>query len=130
MFEELKEFINNSYNNISGYKVACIVKMKDGKCFRGVNVENPSFKDGMCAEQVAIGAAVSNGYKKQDFDSIYLLGSSKHSITPCFLCRQLITEFFNEENEVISYDQDGNETNYKIKDLCPYTFGEGDLKND
>lgn len=130
MFEELKGFINNSYSDISKYKVACIVKMKDGKVFRGVNVENPSFKDGMCAEQVAIGSAIAAGYTKGDFESIYLLGSSKHSITPCFLCRQLISEFFSENDLVISYDQDGNETKYKIKDLCPYAFGEGDLKND
>jgi len=129
MFEELKEFINNSYTNISNYKVACIVKMKDGEYFKGVNVENPSFKDGLCAEQVAIGTAISNGYTKGDFDSIYLLGSSKHSVTPCFLCRQVLLEFFSLEDVLISYDENGKETKYKIKELCPHTFGEEDLND-
>ena len=129
MFEELKGFINNSYTNISNYKVACIVKMKDGEYFKGVNVENPSFKDGLCAEQVAIGTAISNGYTKGDFDSIYLLGSSKHSITPCFLCRQVLLEFFSLEDILISYDENGKETKYKIKELCPHTFGEEDLND-
>ena len=46
MFERLKGIINNSYSNISNFKVACIVEMCDGKTFEGVNVENPSFKDG------------------------------------------------------------------------------------
>ena len=130
MFERLKSIINNSYSNISNFKVACIVKMIDGKTFEGVNVENPSFKDGLCAEQVAIGAAIAEGYTKGEFEKIYLLGSTKHSITPCFLCRQYLVEFFDKNSEIITYDSESKETVYKVKDLCPHTFGEEDLKND
>ena len=129
MFDELKKLKENSYSNISNYKVSCIIKMKDGKLFKGVNVENPSFKDGLCAEQVAVGSAVSDGYKKGDFDTVYLLGSSKHSITPCFLCRQLLTEVMDMNTKIISYDEFGKETNYKLSDLCPNTFGSGDLSD-
>ena len=129
MFDELKELINNSYSVMSNYKVACIIQMKDGNKFRGVNVENPSFKEGLCAEQVAIGTAIAEGYKEKDFDKIYLLGSSNHAITPCFLCRQLIVELFNSDNEIISYDSMGRETIYKVSDLCPHTFGVGDLND-
>ena len=129
MYKELKGIIDNSYSKYSNYKVACIVKMKDGKSFAGVNVENPSFKDGLCAEQVAIGSAIADGYTKGDFDSIYLLGSSKHSVTPCFLCRQLLVEFFNENSLVITYNDEGKETKYKISDLCPHTFSEEDLND-
>ncbi len=129
MYNELKELINNSYSIMSNYKVACIVKMKDGKIFKGVNVENPSFKDGMCAEQVAIGSAIADGYKEGDFDCIYLLGSSKKSITPCFLCRQLIIEVMDIDNKIISYDENGNETLYKISDLCPHAFSKENLND-
>ena len=129
MFEELKEIKKNSYSNISNYAVACIVKMKDGTYFKGVNVENPSFKDGLCAEQVAIGSAISDGYTKGDFDTLYLLGSSKHYITPCFLCRQVLLEFFDNDSKIITYDEEGNETIYKLSDLCPHTFGSGDLND-
>ena len=130
MYKRLYELINNSYSNISNYRVACIVKMKDGNTFEGVNIENPSFKDGLCAEQVAIGSAIANGYTKGDFESVYLLGDSSYSITPCFLCRQVLLEFFNENDLVISYDSEGIEKVFRIKELCPYTFGEEDLKND
>lgn len=129
MYKELCEIINNSYSNISNHKVACIVTMKDGKTFEGVNVENPSLKDGLCAEQVAIGSAIAKGYTKGDFNSIYILGSSNHAITPCFLCRQVLVEFFNENALVITYDKEGNESKYLIKELCPYTFGEADLND-
>ena len=75
MFEKLKNLRNKSYSYKSNYKVACIVEMKDGTQFEGVNIENPSFKDGLCAEQVAIGTAIAHGYNKYDFECIYLLGS-------------------------------------------------------
>ena len=130
MYERLKKIRENSYSYKSNYKVACIVEMKDGTYFEGVNIENPSFKDGLCAEQVAIGTAIANGYTKYDFEKIYLLGSSDYSITPCFLCRQLIIEFFEVNKKVISYANDGTVKEYKISDLCPYAFSERDLNND
>ena len=130
MFERLKGIIDNSYSNKSDFKVACIVEMKDGKTFEGVNVENPSFKDGLCAEQVAIGTAVAHGYTKNDFEKIYLLGSNAYPITPCFLCRQLIVEFIEMDKKVITYSNDGKEKVYKISELCPHTFSERDLNND
>lgn len=129
MFLKLKELLNNSYSNISNNKVACIIKTKDGNYYKGVNIENPSSKDGLCAEQVAIGSAVSDGYTNGDFDTLYLLGSSDYAITPCFLCRQVLLEFFEKNNQVITYDKDGKETTYTIKDLCPHTFGSGDLND-
>lgn len=129
MFNELLELKNNSYSIISNYSVSAIVKMKDGNKFSGVNIENPSFKDGLCAEQVAIGTAIAEGYSKGDFDSLYLLGSSTHSITPCFLCRQVLLEFFDLSSKIISYDGNGKETIYKLSDLCPHTFGSGDLND-
>ena len=40
MKEKLINLLNNSYSPYSNFKVACIVVMKDGKEFTGVNVEN------------------------------------------------------------------------------------------
>ena len=127
MYNELLELKKNSYSKISNYPVACIIKMKDGNIFKGVNIENPSFKDGLCAEQVAIGSAITDGYTKGDFDKLYLLGSTKHSITPCFLCRQVLLEFFDNDSKIITYDESGKGTIYKLSDLCPHSFGSGDL---
>lgn len=129
MYNELKELLNNSYSIMSNYKVACILQMKDGNIYEGVNVENPSFKDGMCAEQVAIGSAISDGYKEGDFDKIYLLGSSENSISPCFLCRQLLVEVMDKDCEIISYDKNGNKNIYKISDLCPHAFSKENLND-
>jgi cytidine deaminase len=130
MFEKLKKILNNSYTNILDFKVACIVEMIDGKTFEGVNVENPSFKDGLCAEQVAIGSAIAAGYTKGDFEAIYIMGCKEHFITPCFLCRQLIVEMFDLNKKLITYNVNGEFKEYTLKKLCPFAFSEGDLKND
>ena len=67
---------------------------------------------------------------KYDFEKLYLLGSSDYSITPCFLCRQLIIEFFEKNKKVISFSKDGKSKEYKISELCPHAFTERELKND
>ena len=61
MFEKLLELQKNSYVPLTGFRTAAIAMTKDGKGFPGVNVENPSFRDGLCAEQNAIAAACAAG---------------------------------------------------------------------
>lgn len=122
MKEKLVELLKNSYAPISGKKVACIVKMKDGKEFLGVNVENPSFKSGLCAEQVAIGSAVSAGYKRHEFDSIYIMDDDNSFIEPCFLCRQNFVDLFDENVKIVLLTFDGKEKVYRLDELCPHLF--------
>ena len=40
MEESLKRLLKNSYSPYSGFRVAAICLMKDGKSFGGVNIEN------------------------------------------------------------------------------------------
>jgi len=122
MKEKLVELLKNSYAPISGKKVACIVKMKDGKEFLGVNVENPSFKSGLCAEQVAIGSAISAGYKRHEFDSIYIMDDANSIIKPCFLCRQNFVDLFDVNVKIIILTMDGQEKVYSMDELCPLPF--------
>lgn len=122
MKEKLVNLLNNSYSPYSNYKVAAIVVMKDGKEFSGVNVENVSYGATICAERVAILSAISAGYKKYDFESIYIMNSTKELSIPCFICRQVLLEFFESSNKVICMNIDGEEKIYLISDLCPYPF--------
>lgn len=128
MEESLKRLLKNSYSPYSGFRVAAITLMKDGKTFGGVNVENASFGATICAERVAITSAIANGYKKGDFSKLYIMCDSERISTCCFLCRQTINEFFNKEDEVICYSNDGDKESFLVKDLCPYPFGSSDLK--
>ena len=122
MREELVDLLKNSYSPISGKSVAAIVKMNDGTLFKGVNVENPSFKSGLCAEQVAIGSAISAGYKKGSFDSIYIMDDDNSFIEPCFLCRQNFVDLFDKNVKIYLLTMDGKEKVYLMNELCPYPF--------
>ena len=127
MEESLKRLLKNSYSPYSGFKVASICLMKDGKSFGGVNVENASYGATICAERVAITTAIANGYKKGDFRGLYVMCDSEKVSSSCFMCRQVISEFFDRDTEVTFYSNDGDKETYLVKDLCPYPFGESDL---
>lgn len=126
MKDELKKLMGNAYSPYYKFPVAAILVAKDGNKFNGVNVENANGTS-ICAERNAIAAAVASGYKKGDFDRIYIMLSSGKFGTPCFACRQVLQEFMDKTAKVISVDENGNEKMYTIEELCPYPFDESDL---
>lgn len=128
MEESLKRLLRNSHSPYSGFRVASICLMKDGKSFGGVNVENASYGATICAERVAITTAIANGYKKGDFSKLYVMCDSERVSSSCFMCRQVISEFYDRDAEVVFYSNDGDKETYLVKDLCPYPFGSSDLK--
>ena len=128
MREKLIKLLENSYSPYSNFKVAAIVKMKDGKEFNGVNVENSSYGASICAERSAIVSAISNGYKKHDFEELYVMVSGDNLSTCCFLCRQMISEMFENNKKIILISKNGEEKTFTVDELCPYPFSEEDLK--
>lgn len=128
MKERLKELLKYSYSPYSNFRVASVVVMKDGEEFNGVNVENASYGASICAERSAILSAISNGYKKYDFERIYVMCDSEKISTSCFLCRQVICELFEQDKEVVFMNNKGDELRLTVKDICPYPFSSEDLK--
>ena len=127
MKEELIKLLDKAYAPYSNFHVACIIEMVDGKFIPGVNVENASYGAAICAERNAITTAVSMGYKKGDFKKIYVMVSGDKLSTPCFICRQVITEFFDKDSEVVLMGKNGEVKNYKVSEMCPYPFDSEDL---
>lgn len=123
MREKLEKLLENSYANYSNYRVAAICVMKDGKEFNGVNVENASYGATICAERSSIVNAISNGYKKHDFKEIHIMADSDILGSPCFVCRQVISEFFENDCKVIIYSRQ-EQKELTVKELCPYPFNE------
>ena len=129
MIEKLLELAKNSYSPYSHFRVATIVVMKDGKEFKGVNVENAAYGSGICSERSAILSAISNGYKKGDFKELHCLCADSNRIsTSCFACRQLISELFDKDVPLYFYSNTGECKKYTVSELCPYPFDEDDLK--
>ena len=117
------------YAVYSNYKVSCILETKDNNYFYGVNVENASYGATICAERVAINSAIASGYTKGDFSKLYVMCDSEKVSSCCFICRQVISEFFSTDSEITLYSNDGDKEVYTVKELCPYPFGSKDLKN-
>lgn len=128
MIDKLIELHKNSYSPYSNYQVSAIAVMKDGKEFNGVNVENASFGASICAERSAILSAISNGYKKGEFKELYVMVSSGEIGMPCFMCRQVISEFFDKDSIIHCCSTKGIIEDYTVEQICPYPFGEDDLK--
>jgi cytidine deaminase len=127
MREKLERLLDNSYAKYSNYRVACICVMNDGREIVGVNVENASYGATICAERVAITGAVARGYKKGDFRELHVMVDSDKLGTPCFMCRQVITEFFSNNDKIYVYSRN-EQKEFLVSELCPYPFGEDDLK--
>ena len=126
MRDKLKKLLENSYARYSGYRVACFLIMNDNTIIPGVNVENASYGATICAERNAITTAIALGYKKGDFKSIHVMVDSDKIGTPCFMCRQVITEFFSKDAKVYLYSHNDMKE-YMVKELCPYPFDEDNL---
>lgn len=129
MVEKLLELHKNSYVPISNYPVSAILITKDGREFAGVNCEDASTRAGTCAERAAIFTAITAGVKKGEFRELHVMTSSTDTIgMPCFVCRQMISELFDKDCVVTCYNKKGESVSHTVAELCPYPFGEEDLK--
>ena len=86
--------------------------------------ENAAFGAGVCAERVALGAALSSG--EREFLAICVCGQNKN-ITPCGICRQSLSEF--NDIEVICCDEYGNTQEYSLSNILPLSFTPKHLKD-
>ena len=121
-----------SYSPYSNFKVGAALLTKNGKVYKGCNIENAAYSPGNCAERTAIFKAVSEGEK--DFAAIAIVGglADSNELTicpPCGVCRQVINEFVDcEEFDIILGTNKPEDMKvYKLKELLPLGFGPGDL---
>ena len=127
MKEELIKLLDRAYAPYSKFQVAAVLEMKDGKFIPGVNVENASYGATICAERNAITTAIAMGYKKGDFDKIYIMVSGEKLSMPCFMCRQVICEFFDKDSEIVLVGKNGEMEHHLVSEICPFPFDESDL---
>ncbi|AHH10800.1 cytidine deaminase [Borrelia coriaceae] len=121
---------NNSYSPYSKFKVGACIKTKNNAFFQGSNVENASFGATRCAEQTAIMNMISSvGTQKIDF----ILITTTPASVPCAICRQVMSEFFEEDTKILMTDPNQfNATNtvsqiYTLKDLLQIPFNKQEL---
>lgn len=127
MKEKLIKLLDNAYAPYSKFRVGAIIETKDGKFIPGVNVENASYGATICAERNAITTAITMGYKKGDFKSINIMVSGDNLSSPCFMCRQVISELFDKDALINLYGKNDEVKTFTVSQMCPYPFTESDL---
>ncbi len=121
---------NTAYAIYSEFLVGAAVLLDNGKIVCGNNQENAAYPSGMCAERVAIWAAISQNPDALIKKIIISAKSVKHTVSepvsPCGSCRQTIAEYeFRQKSPIAVYFT--GETGKIIKanaliDLLPFAF--------
>ncbi|KFD58632.1 hypothetical protein M514_00325 [Trichuris suis] len=114
----------HSYSPYSKFRVGAAVLCQDDSIATGCNVENCSYGVGVCAEQVAIAKAVSDGHTR--FKAIAVSTDCPTVKTPCGRCRQFLIEF--GDMDLYLANKDGSVTQkLTIESLLPRAFTPRDL---
>ena len=105
-----------AYSPYSGITVGAALLTKEGKIYKGANIENASYTPTVCAERVAFFKAISEG--ESEFLAIAIAGGesgqpSKADFPPCGVCRQVMSEFCKADFHVIW----GNKDKITVKTL-------------
>ena len=104
----------------SSFRVTAAVMCSDGSIHGGVNVENASYGLTMCAERVAMFAAVSAGGGEITHLLVY---SPDGDTTPCGACLQVAAELGSPSMRVHMANPDGRVETVALSSLLPRSFG-------
>ena len=86
----------NAYAPYSKFRVGAAVRLANGAVVMGNNVENAAYPSGLCAERVAMFAAMAQ-YPGVAIEALAITGHSDvkpidEPVAPCGACRQVMVE--------------------------------------
>ena len=115
-----KEIAKKAHAPYSNFRVGAALITDSGNIYTGCNIENASYPATICAEDVAVFKAISEGDTKINTLAVACIDAeSDTAIFPCGISRQRMSEF-NTEN-VIVVNNDGFKK-YKFSDILPFDF--------
>ena len=115
-----KEIAKKAHAPYSNFRVGAALITDSGNIYTGCNIENASYPATICAEDVAVFKAISEGETKINTLAVACIDAeSDTAIFPCGISRQRMSEF-NTEN-VIVVNNDGFKK-YKFSDILPFDF--------
>ena len=121
LLDAARAALDHAYAPYSSFPVAAAVRDDRGRVFVGVNVENASYGLTMCAERVAVFAAVAAGARS--IAAVAVTARKARAITPCGACRQVLAEFCDGATPIFADAGNGSWTTYAAGELLPHAFG-------
>ena len=116
--------MRRAYAPYSGYTVGAALLTASGRVYLGCNIENASYTPTICAERCAFFKAVSEG--ERDFVKIAVVGGKEGNVTdyfmPCGVCRQVMSEFCDDDFLVIIAKSEDDYLSKTLNDLLPCRF--------
>lgn len=119
LIEEATLARENASAPFSKFKVGAALRTRDGKVYRGCNVENSTYGLTVCAERVALLSAIAAGERR--FDAIAVVTQSEEPSSPCGSCRQLLWEYCGDIDIALA-NLAGQRVDYKLSVLFPRPF--------
>lgn len=121
-----------SYCPYSDFAVGAALLSKDGKIYKGCNIESASYSPTNCAERTAVFKAVSEGVR--EFSAIAVVGGKQGILPqdyawPCGVCRQVLIEFCDPDKLMVIVGKNENEYQvFTLGELLPQGFSPKNLK--
>lgn len=118
LIAEARKAIQRNYDEENfNHTVGAAIQCKSGRIYTGVNVYS---LHGACAEQVAIGAAVTNG--ERAFETIVAVRGKEGEeiIPPCGNCRQILHDYMPECEVILLIE--GEKKKITARELLPYSY--------
>jgi homotetrameric cytidine deaminase len=88
---QAKAVATHAHAPYSGFRVGAVVRDAGGGAHSGVNVESASSPAGVCAERVALGAAITAG--QRELTAVAVAPADERDALPCGVCLQALAEF-------------------------------------
>jgi cytidine deaminase len=109
----------HAYAPYSRIRVGAAVLADNGRTYTGCNVENASYGATMCAERVAMFAAVADGARS--IRCLAVASNLKGPIAPCGMCRQVAAEL-GADCVILMSDPQGRYRESTLPALLPDSF--------
>ena len=125
LIDEAKKAREMAYVPYSKFKVGAALLTKDGKVYRGCNIENAAYSMCNCAERTALFKAYSEGDK--EYAALAVVADTDRPVSPCGACRQVISELCPKEMKVILTNLKNDVQELTVEELLPGAFSSEDL---
>lgn len=125
LIQQAIEARQKAYVPYSKFSVGAALLTKDGKVYKGCNVENASYGLTNCAERTALFKAVSEG--DTEFSAIAVVADTNGPVSPCGACRQVMVELCKPDTKIYLSNLRGDILETSVTELLPGAFSSEDL---